>query len=60
MNKTIPKKKGGRPSNRPDPDYLILLYEKYTAPQIAEMYHVSVSTVRSWVSRLRKEYEQDG
>ena len=58
--KTIPRKKAGRPSNRPDPDYLIILYEKFSAAKIAEMYHVSASTVRSWVSRLRKEYEQDG
>ena len=57
--KTIPNKKSGRPSNRPDPEYLLTLYEKYTAPQIAEMFHVSESTVRSWVSRLRKEYARD-
>ena len=58
--KTIPKKKSGRPTNRPNPEYLLTLYtRKSTAPQIADMFGVSESTVRSWVSRLRKEYERD-
>ena len=59
MKKEIPKKKNGRPTKRPDPDYLIKLYERHTAPELAIMFDVSESTVRSWVSRLRKEYARD-
>ncbi len=57
--KTIPRKKSGRPTNRPDPEELAALYEKYTAPQIGAMFHVADGTVRSWVSRLRKTYERE-
>lgn len=56
MTKTIPYKKMGRPSKRPAPEFLISLYETYTATEIGKMYDVSPDTVRSWVSRLRKEY----
>lgn len=59
MKKEIPKKKNGRPSKMPDPDFLINLYEKKTAPEIAVLFGVSEGTVRSWVSRLRKEYAKD-
>ena len=59
MKREIPKKKNGRPTKRPDTDYLINLYEHYTATEIASMYGVAESTVRSWISRLRKEYAQD-
>ena len=58
MTKTIPYKKMGRPSRRPDPEFLITLYETHTATEIGKMYDVSPDTVRSWVSRLRKEYAQ--
>jgi len=59
MKREIPKKKNGRPTKRPDPEYLINLYEHYTATEIAAMFDVAESTVRSWISRLRKEYAQD-
>ena len=59
MKKEIPKKKNGRPSKMPDPDYLINLYARHTATELAVMFNVSEGTVRSWVSRLRKEYAQD-
>ena len=55
----IPYKKTGRPSKRPDPELLIALYQDHTATELAEMYDVSETTVRSWVSRLRKEREQN-
>lgn len=50
----IPMKKGGRPSKRPDPERLAELYAKHTATEIAKMYGVTATTVRSWVFRLRK------
>lgn len=52
----IPYKKPGRPSNKPDDLRLIQMYfhEGYTSAQLAKMYGVSDSTVRTWVSNLRK------
>lgn len=50
----IPKKRSGRPSMRPDPQYLADLYETFTAKEIGDMFNVPASTVRSWVCRLRK------
>ena len=47
--------KMGRPTKRPEPDFLLALYEKHKAKEIACMYDVSESTVRSWVSRVRRE-----
>lgn len=54
----IPKKKRGPASSRPDPDELIWRYKNSTCYELAELYGVSPATVRSWVSRLRKEREQ--
>lgn len=44
-----PGKRGGRPTNRPDPDTLRELYRTYTAREIAEMYGVAKATVARWV-----------
>lgn len=57
---TIPNKKMGRPTKRPAPEFLVALYKDHTAKQIAEMYDVKESTVRSWVARLRKGLKADG
>ncbi|MBR5583954.1 MAG: helix-turn-helix domain-containing protein [Lachnospiraceae bacterium] len=57
----IEYKKTGRPSKMPDAQTLVMLYEHSTATQLAEMFHVSPGTVRSWICRLRKEgSEQNG
>lgn len=50
----IPRKKGGRPTKRPDPELLAELYAKHTAEEIAKQYGVKTPTVRSWVARIRK------
>lgn len=47
--------KMGRPTKRPEPDFLLALYEKHKAKEIAYMYGVNESTVRSWISRIKKE-----
>jgi transposase-like protein len=53
----IPKKRGGRPSVRPTNETLCRLYieEGKTATEIAAMYKVKPSTVRSWITKARKE-----
>lgn len=48
-------KKMGRPTKRPEPDFLLALYAKHKAKEIAYMYGVNESTVRSWISRIKKE-----
>ena len=48
-------KKMGRPTKRPEKELLMILYSRHTAHELATMYDVSDSTVRSWVCRLRKE-----
>ena len=53
------KKKNGRPSVRPDLSTLSMLYQTMTAKEIAQQYNVSESTVRSWVSRARKQQERE-
>lgn len=53
------KKKGGRPSNRPPLDELQRLYADKTAREIAEQYGVKESTVRSWITRARREVAHD-
>lgn len=53
-NNTLSKRRG-RPSSMPDVNTLLNLYQKYTSTEIAKMYDVEPSTVRSWYSRLRKE-----
>lgn len=50
----IVKKRGGRPTKRPDPDLLNELYMTHTAAEIGAMYGVPAVTVRGWMSRLRK------
>ena len=47
--------KMGRPTKRPQPDFLLALYENHKAKEIAYMYGVNESTVRSWISRIKKE-----
>lgn len=49
------RKKGGRPTKRPSLDMLDMLYQTMTAKEIAEQYGVKEATVRSWISRARKE-----
>ena len=58
MLKEIKKKKGGRPTARPDENTLATLYASMTAREIAEQYHVSEYTVRGWINRARKQQEQ--
>ena len=53
------KKKNGRPTKRPDLQLLSMLYQTMTAKEIAQQYCVSESTVRSWVSRARKQQERE-
>lgn len=48
------KKKGGRPTNKPNDDVLSDLLSKHTSVQIAAMYGVSSSTVRAWAYHARK------
>lgn len=55
----MPHKKMGRPTKRPNPELLALLYKNHTSKEIAEMYDVSASTVRMWACRLRKESENE-
>ena len=45
------KKHVGRPSKRPEYSELLKLYSHFTAKQLADVYDVSESTVRSWVCR---------
>lgn len=52
------KKLGGRPTVRPDADWLVKYYEEHTAREIAEMFDVSISTVRSWVCRIKQERKE--
>lgn len=47
-------KQPGRPTKKPDDEELLKLYEDHTAPEIAAMYGVESSTVRSWISKVRK------
>lgn len=47
-------KKMGRPSKKPDIVTLKFLYEQYKSEEIAKMYGVPPSTVRSWVCLARK------
>lgn len=51
-------KKMGRPSKMPPADKVTELYSYFTAQQIAKVYDVSESTVRSWVCRIRKGAEK--
>lgn len=51
----IAKKRSGRPSNRPDAEKLAELYSGHTAQQIADMYNVSVATVRTWINNERRK-----
>ena len=44
----------GRPSRKPDADMLKIMMEKYTAADIARMFGVPSSTVRSWKCRDKK------
>ena len=58
----IPCKPSGRPTVRPDDGRLIQLYvyEGMTSTELSRMFDVSPSTVRSWVSRLRREARDAG
>ena len=48
-------KKSGRPSNKPNDEKLLTLYQTMTAAQIAETYGVAVSTVKGWIRSARKK-----
>lgn len=54
---TLERKKGGRPTVRPDAKTLVELYSNHTASQIGEMYGVPASTVRYWVCYYRRKGE---
>ena len=49
----IPKKKSGVPAKMPDEEILLALYQNHTSREIAGLYNVSESTVRSWVHKIR-------
>lgn len=51
---TVSKKKGGRPTKRPDAKTFAKEYSTHTATELAEKYNVSDSTVRSWGCYYRK------
>lgn len=51
----IPRKRSGRPSNRPTDAELAMLYSSMTAKQLAAHYKVSVPTVRAWIQRARTQ-----
>ena len=48
------KRAVGRPTRKPDADVLEIMMEKYTAADIARMFGVPSSTVRSWKCRDKK------
>lgn len=49
------KKKRGRRGVRPSEEELAKLYAEHTAPEIAQMYGVSVGAVKKWISYYRKQ-----
>ena len=52
------RKKGGRPSRRPDDaEMLLALYETHTSRELGELYDVPAGTIRAWVSQARKEVQ---
>lgn len=51
----LERKKAGRPSGRPATEVFEELYRNHTARQIAEMYGVSIPTVKYWVKQIRRE-----
>lgn len=54
----LEKKHAGRTSKRPDIDTLSDLYAEMSASEIAVMYGVAEATVRAWISRYRRDLEQ--
>lgn len=52
----FPKRKQGRPSNKPSAEELAELYVSHTAEEIAEMYGVKAGTVYRWAYLYRKKY----
>lgn len=44
----------GRPTRKPDADVLQFMLEKYNSSEIAQMFGVPSSTVRSWKCRDKK------
>jgi uncharacterized protein YjcR len=57
---TIERKKGGRPSSpkRPRSEKelrkFIELYKTHTATELAKLYNVKPTTIRSWICNIRK------
>ena len=49
----IPKKKPGPRSKMPKAERLRTLYMEHTAQEIANMYNVSLATVRGWIRKTR-------
>lgn len=45
---------GGRIRRRPAPEELASLYQTNTSTELARRYGVSSSTIRVWVTRLRR------
>lgn len=52
------KKHAGRTSKRPDMNTLSDLYAEMSASEIAVLYGVAEATVRAWISRYRRDLEQ--
>lgn len=49
------KKRGRRPSIKPEPAELNELYKKMTAKELAAYYGVSVYTIKNWIHFYRYE-----
>lgn len=53
------KSKGGyKKSKRPSVEVLSELYTQHTAKEIAVMYDVAPSTVRTWIATYRKQLKE--
>ncbi len=59
MTVTIEPMKKGRPTKKPDVNTLNNMCKMHTVREIAIFYDVAPSTVRSWISRYRKQAEQE-
>lgn len=60
MSGLVFRKQPGRPAKKSiSDDELLELYRTHTATEIAAMYDVKPSTVRSWVTKIRKVVEAD-
>ena len=55
MGTKLARKTGGRPTKRPDIQTLDLLYQRYTAKEIADIFAVPENTVRNWIQHYRRQ-----